>query len=61
VAPGERRAWTSARWNLLGAHGKDFLPYSIDQRLLSDFRKRHLKALGALFAQVLVLCHKAGL
>ena len=66
----------------LARMAKEFLPYSIDQRLLlppdmrdwlpeahwalfvnciSDFRKRHLKALGALFAQVLVLCQKAGL
>src|SRR4029077_9059851 len=32
-----------------------------DHDSISDFRKRHLKALGALFAQVLVLCQKAGL
>jgi transposase len=32
-----------------------------DFRTISDFRKRHLKALGALFGQVLVLCEKAGL
>jgi len=32
-----------------------------DFRTLSDFRKRHLPALGALFAQVLVLCEQAGL
>jgi len=32
-----------------------------DFRTISDFRRRHLKALGALFAQVLVLCEKAGL
>ena len=32
-----------------------------DFRTISDFRKRHLKALGGLFAQVLSLCHRAGL
>lgn len=32
-----------------------------DFRTISDFRKRHLPALGALFAQVLVLCEQAGL
>lgn len=32
-----------------------------DFRTISDFRKRHLTALGELFAQVLTLCQKAGL
>ena len=32
-----------------------------DFRTISDFRKRHLKALGALFSQVLSLCEQAGL
>ena len=32
-----------------------------DFRTISDFRKRHLKALGALFLQVLKLCEAAGL
>ena len=32
-----------------------------DFRTISDFRKRHLKALSALFLQVLKLCEKAGL
>jgi transposase len=32
-----------------------------DFRTISDFRKRHLPALGALFLQVLVLCEQAGL
>jgi transposase len=32
-----------------------------DFRTISDFRKRHLKALGSLFGQVLRLCHGAGL
>ena len=32
-----------------------------DFRTISDFRKRHLKALGELFGQVLQLCEKAGL
>lgn len=32
-----------------------------DFRTISDFRKRHLKALAALFLQVLKLCEKAGL
>jgi transposase len=32
-----------------------------DFRTISDFRKRHLKELGELFAQVLMLCDKAGL
>ena len=32
-----------------------------DFRTISDFRKRHLEALGALFVQVLQLCHRAGL
>lgn len=32
-----------------------------DFRTISDFRKRHLKALGALFGQVLALCEAAGL
>ena len=31
-----------------------------DSRTISDFRKRHLKALGALFLQVLKLCETAG-
>lgn len=32
-----------------------------DFRTISDFRKRHLGALGELFGQVLVLCEQAGL
>jgi len=32
-----------------------------DFRTISRFRKRHLKALGGLFQQVLVLCRQAGL
>ena len=32
-----------------------------DFRTISDFRKRHLKALAGLFVQVLKLCEKAGL
>jgi transposase/predicted nucleic acid-binding Zn-ribbon protein len=32
-----------------------------DFRTISDFRKRHLKALGQLFGQILRLCEKAGL
>jgi len=32
-----------------------------DFRTISEFRKRHLKALGGLFAQVLELCRAAGL
>ena len=32
-----------------------------DFRTISDFRKRHLPALGALFGQVLALCEQAGL
>ena len=32
-----------------------------DFRTISDFRKRHLAALGALFVQVLTLCREAGL
>jgi transposase len=32
-----------------------------DFRTISDFRKRHLKALGKLFGQILRLCEKAGL
>src|SRR5271157_2782059 len=32
-----------------------------DFRTISDFRKRHLKALGDLFGQVLQLCEQAGL
>ena len=32
-----------------------------DFRTISDFRKRHLKTLGALFLQVLKLCETAGL
>jgi len=32
-----------------------------DFRTISDFRKRHLEALGDLFVQVLKLCQKAGL
>ena len=32
-----------------------------DFRTISDFRKRHLQHLAALFAQVLMLCDKAGL
>ncbi len=32
-----------------------------DFRTISDFRKRHLKALGDLFGQVLKLCQRAGL
>jgi transposase len=34
---------------------------SPDFRTISDFRKRHLPALGGLFTQVLQLCQKAGL
>jgi hypothetical protein len=32
-----------------------------DFRTISDFRKRHLPALAALFRQVLLLCRRAGL
>src|SRR5579859_2412720 len=32
-----------------------------DFRTISDFRKRHLKALGELFGQILQLCERAGL
>jgi len=32
-----------------------------DFRTISEFRKRHLKALGELFGQILQLCEKAGL
>ena len=32
-----------------------------DFRTISEFRRRHLPALGALFAQVLLLCEQAGL
>src|SRR5689334_8992687 len=32
-----------------------------DHRTINDFRKRHLKALGSLFRQVLKLCQKAGM
>jgi transposase len=32
-----------------------------DFRTISEFRRRHLKALGALFVQILQLCEKAGL
>ena len=32
-----------------------------DFRTISEFRRRHLKALGALFGQVLALCEQAGL
>jgi transposase len=32
-----------------------------DHRTVSDFRKRHLEALGGLFVQVLQLCARAGL
>src|SRR5215211_791094 len=32
-----------------------------DFRTIADFRKRHLKALGELFGQILQLCEKAGL
>ena len=32
-----------------------------DHRTLSEFRRRHLKALGAVFVQVLQLCREAGL
>src|SRR5271169_6244642 len=32
-----------------------------DFRTISDFRKRHLKALSGLFVQILKLCEKAGL
>jgi len=40
--------------SLVGLDAPDF-------RTISDFRKRHLKALGELFGQVLQLCEKAGL
>src|SRR5580698_1884700 len=36
-------------------------PNPTDFRTISDFRKRHLKALSELFKQVLLLCEKAGL
>jgi transposase len=32
-----------------------------DFRTISDFRKRHLQALGKLFGQILQVCEKAGL
>src|SRR5438445_5227917 len=32
-----------------------------DFRTVSEFRRRHLKALGALFRQILLLCETAGL
>jgi transposase len=32
-----------------------------DFRTISDFRKRHLQALGKLFGQILLLCEKSGL
>ena len=32
-----------------------------DFRTIADFRRRHVKALGALFKQILQLCEKAGL
>jgi transposase len=32
-----------------------------DHNTISDFRKRHLKALAALFVEALLLCQKAGL
>ena len=32
-----------------------------DFRTISEFRRRHLDALGGLFVQVLALCRKAGL
>ncbi|MGD8240757.1 MAG: transposase, partial [Armatimonadota bacterium] len=32
-----------------------------DFRTISEFRRRHLEALGALFGQVLALCEQAGL
>ena len=32
-----------------------------DFRTISDFRKEHLKALAALFLQLLKLCQKSGL
>ena len=32
-----------------------------DFRTIAEFRKRHLKALGELFGQILQLCEKAGL
>jgi hypothetical protein len=32
-----------------------------DFRTISEFRRRHLTALAALFAQVLALCQRAGL
>jgi len=32
-----------------------------DFRTVAEFRKRHLKALGALFSQILLLCETAGL
>jgi len=40
--------------SLVGLDAPDF-------RTISDFRKRHLQALGALITQVLHLCEKAGL
>ena len=56
----------SSRSIARGCEGRvDFMAVTAHQRpdfrTISDFRKRHLAALGGLFAQVLALCQQAGL
>jgi transposase len=56
----------SSRWIARGCEERlDFAALTgmqrPDFRTISDFRKRHLKALGGLFQQILELCRAAGL
>ena len=64
-------AWLCKRAVFVAAHCESLLraerfrddcrAHPPDFRTISDFRKRHLKALGELFLQVLKLCETAGL
>jgi transposase len=60
-----RGIYASRRIALACAERVDFMAVTgmqrPDFRTISDFRKRHLQALGALFVQVLGLCRAAGL
>src|ERR1700738_2909368 len=50
-----RRAWSGwISWQIVALQAPDF-------RTISEFRRRHLAALSALFVQVLKLCERAGL
>src|SRR4030081_738784 len=60
-----RGLYSSRRIGKAGRERVDFMSIVAldppDFRTISDFRKRHLKALSKLFLQILRLCEKAGL